>query len=47
MIRFRSGKPDGSNTLQEFRFTREADLNMIRIGVGERFEILDALPLGR
>lgn len=47
VIRFRSGKPDGSNTLQEFRFTREADLNMIRIGVGERFEILDAIPLGR
>ena len=28
------------------RFTREADLNMIRIGKGERFEIPEALPFG-
>ncbi|MFN3548934.1 MAG: hypothetical protein ACK4U0_15720 [Mesorhizobium sp.] len=44
LIRFRGGKPDSSNGRGEFRFTREAELNLIRIGVGERFEILDALP---
>ena len=44
LIRFRGGQPDGTNTRGEFRFTREAELNLIRIGSGERFEILDALP---
>lgn len=44
LIRFRGGEPDGTNTRGEFRFTREAELNLIRIGSGERFEILDALP---
>jgi hypothetical protein len=29
------------------RFTREGTLNLIRIGNGERFEILDALALGK
>ncbi|MGE3364851.1 MAG: SH3 domain-containing protein [Rhizobiaceae bacterium] len=46
IIRFRDGKPESSNAEEEFRFTREADLNMIRIGKGERFEIPDALPFG-
>jgi len=46
IIRFRDGKPESSNADEEFRFTREADLNMIRIGKGERFEIPDALPFG-
>lgn len=44
LIRFRGGQPDGTNTRGEFRFTREAELNLIRIGSGERFEILDAVP---
>jgi hypothetical protein len=44
LIRFRGGQPDGTNTRGDFRFTREAELNLIRIGSGERFEILDALP---
>ncbi|TIX14761.1 MAG: SH3 domain-containing protein, partial [Mesorhizobium sp.] len=30
----------------EFRFTREGSLNMIRVGVSERFEITDQLALG-
>jgi hypothetical protein len=46
IIRFRDGKPESSNAEDEFRFSREADLNMIRIGKGERFEIPDALPFG-
>jgi len=46
IIRFRDGKPESSNAQEEFRFTRESDLNMIRIGKGERFEIPDALPFG-
>lgn len=45
-IRFRAGKPEGSNAQEELRFTREADLNMIRIGEGERYEISDALAFG-
>ena len=44
LIRFRGGEPDSANGRGEFRFTREAELNLIRIGSGERFEILDALP---
>lgn len=46
IIRFRDGKPESSNSNEEFRFTREAELNMIRVGKGERFEIPDALPFG-
>lgn len=42
-INFRDGKPAGSNSRGEFRFTREGPLNMIRIGQSERFEITDAL----
>ncbi|MGT2467267.1 hypothetical protein ACVOMV_23705 [Mesorhizobium atlanticum] len=30
----------------ELRFTREGTLNMIRVGVSERFEITDELALG-
>jgi hypothetical protein len=44
LIRFRGGQPDSANGRGEFRFTREAELNLIRVGSGERFEILDALP---
>jgi hypothetical protein len=46
-IRFRQGKPEGSDAAGDFRFTREAGLNLIRIGRGERFEIVDDLPFGR
>ncbi len=44
LIRFRGGQPDSTNGRGDFRFSREAELNLIRIGAGERFEILDALP---
>ena len=46
VIRFRGGQPEGANSRGEFRFTREGDLNLIRIGVSERFEIPDAVPFG-
>jgi hypothetical protein len=46
LIRFRAGKPEGSDSRGVFRFTREGDLNMIRIGVAERFEILDSVAFG-
>lgn len=46
VIHFRDGNPSGSNTRAEFRFTREGSLNMIRIGVSERFEITDAVAIG-
>ncbi|MBZ9880885.1 SH3 domain-containing protein [Mesorhizobium sp. CA10] len=46
LINFHDGKPAGSDSSDEFRFTREGSLNMIRIGVSERFEITDALALG-
>ncbi|WP_363451352.1 hypothetical protein [Mesorhizobium sp.] len=46
VITFRDGKPAGSDSSDEFRFTREGTLNMIRVGVSERFEITDQLALG-
>lgn len=46
IIEFRDGEPVRANAGGELRFTREGTLNMIRIGVAERFEILDALPFG-
>lgn len=46
LINFHDGKPAGSDSSDEFRFTREGSLNMIRIGVSERFEITDAVALG-
>ncbi|MDX8468582.1 SH3 domain-containing protein [Mesorhizobium sp. VK23B] len=46
VITFRDGKPAGSDSSDEFRFTREGSLNMIRIGASERFEITDQLALG-
>ncbi|MDX8535640.1 SH3 domain-containing protein [Mesorhizobium sp. VK25A] len=46
VINFRDGKPSGSDSSDEFRFTREGTLNMIRIGVSERFEITDQVALG-
>lgn len=47
LIEFREGAPVGSNSNETLRHTREGSLNMIRIGAAERFEILDALALGR
>lgn len=46
-IRFRGGKPDTSDSPEPVQTTREGSLNMIRIGKAERFEILDALALGK
>ena len=41
-----AGLPTGSNADSDFRFTREGRLNMIRVGVSERFEIPDAVAFG-
>ncbi|RVC01253.1 SH3 domain-containing protein, partial [Mesorhizobium sp. M7A.F.Ca.AU.001.01.1.1] len=38
IISFRAGQPAGSDAPGDFRFTREGSLNMIRVGVSERFE---------
>jgi hypothetical protein len=46
VIGFYDGKPAGADSRGEFRFTREGGLNMIRVGVSERFEITDALAFG-
>jgi hypothetical protein len=46
IINFHGGLPAGSDSADEFRFTREGSLNMIRIGVAERFEITDKLAFG-
>ncbi|TIN19890.1 MAG: SH3 domain-containing protein [Mesorhizobium sp.] len=46
IISFRAGQPAGSDAPSDFRFTREGSLNMIRVGVAERFEITDQLALG-
>ena len=46
VIVFRAGKPDGSDGEGELTYVREAQLNMIRVGTAERFEILDRLALG-
>jgi hypothetical protein len=46
VISFYGGLPAGSNARSDFRFTREGSLNMIRVGVSERFEITDQQALG-
>lgn len=46
IISFVAGKPANSDARSDFRFTREGSLNMIRVGVSERFEITDAIALG-
>jgi hypothetical protein len=46
VISFKAGLPAGSDAPGEFRYTREGSLNMIRVGVSERFEIPDTLALG-
>jgi hypothetical protein len=46
IISFHGGLPVGSDSADEFRFTREGSLNMIRIGTSERFEITDAVATG-
>lgn len=45
-ISFLGGQPAGADSRGEFRFTREGSLNMIRVGVAERFEITDQQALG-
>lgn len=46
VITFRDGAPVGSNSRQEFRADREGNLNLIRVGLSERFEIIDAVAFG-
>lgn len=46
LIEFRDGEPYRSNSRQEFRFTREGTLSLIRVGVSERFEISDSVAFG-
>ncbi|MEQ1950082.1 SH3 domain-containing protein [Mesorhizobium sp. CN2-181] len=46
VILFTNGRADNSDSPDPLTYTREADLNMIRIGKAERFEIPDALPFG-
>ncbi|CDX43126.1 conserved exported hypothetical protein [Mesorhizobium plurifarium] len=46
VIIFHNGQPARSDSPDELRFTREGTLNMIRVGVSERFEITDELALG-
>lgn len=46
IISFQAGMPAGSNARGDFRFTREGSLNMIRVGVSERFEITDTVAFG-
>ncbi|WP_027143254.1 SH3 domain-containing protein [Mesorhizobium sp. WSM3626] len=46
VISFDAGLPTSSDAGSNFRFTREGKLNMIRIGVAERFEITDTVVLG-
>lgn len=41
MLQFRDGTPAGTNGRGEFRYVREGGLNMIRVGVSERFEITE------
>ncbi|QKC95450.1 SH3 domain-containing protein [Mesorhizobium sp. NZP2298] len=46
VISFDARLPAGSNGHSEFRYTREGSLNLIRIGVSERFEITDTVAFG-
>ncbi|MDX8456486.1 SH3 domain-containing protein [Mesorhizobium sp. VK9D] len=46
IITFHDGQPSGSDSPDAFRFTREGSLNMVRVGVSERFEITDQQALG-
>jgi hypothetical protein len=46
VIVFVDGRADNSDSPDTLTYTREADLNMIRIGKAERFEIPDSLPFG-
>lgn len=46
VILFTNGRADNSDSPDPLTYTREADLNMIRVGKAERFEIPDSLPFG-
>lgn len=46
VLSFKDGKPASANSRGDFRFTREGNLNMIRIGVSERLEVTDTLAFG-
>lgn len=45
-IRFDGGKVEGSDSSAPLQLSREVDLNMIRIGKAERFEITDSFAFG-
>jgi hypothetical protein len=46
IILFQNGRADASDAAEPLSWTREADLNILRIGKAERFEIADALAFG-
>jgi hypothetical protein len=46
IIRFRGGQVEGSDAGEPVTAVREAELNMIRVGKGERFEIPDSFAFG-
>lgn len=46
IIEFRDGEPSRANSRGEFRYTKEGPLHMIRVGVSERFEIVEAIAFG-
>lgn len=46
VINFRNGRADSSDSADPLSYTREAELNLVRIGKAERFEILDKVPFG-
>jgi hypothetical protein len=45
-LQFRNGEAEGSDSSAVLSVTREAGLNIIRVGEGERFEIADAVVFG-
>lgn len=45
-LHFRNGEAEGSDSRDVLSVTREAGLNIIRVGEGERFEVADAVVFG-
>jgi hypothetical protein len=45
-LHFRNREAEGSDSSEVLSVTREAGLNMIRVGEGERFEIADTVVFG-
>lgn len=46
VIRFRAGQVEGTDASDAVTVVREAELNLIRVGKGERFEIPDGFAFG-